>query len=136
MIPFHDIGNNVVGGLSVKPGTTASANGDWVDMGLSVGNTNAALILGSATGAPTSYLATMKLQEADDSSGTGVADISGATVTVADAAPATNDKTVTYVNTGIRSKRWVRTVTTITHTAGTSPTLPHATLIQALKAKI
>ena len=135
MSELRDIKNNAVSGVSIKPGVSAGATGAWVDMGLSDGEVSGILSLGDATGTPTTTAMTVKLREADDSSGTGAADITGATATLAAAATA-NNNTVTIITTGIRSKRYVNMVTTVTHVAGTSPTQPHSAIIVGQKKKL
>lgn len=102
-------------------GTTA-VNGDSVDR---LGYNSLVLFaqVGDATGSPSAFTATVKLQESDDDS--TFTDISGATF-VLDADGESGQYNLDLAEYG----RYIRAVATPAFTAGTSPTVPvQATII-------
>lgn len=129
--PGLDPITNLTGGVSIAPGTalsgTTAANGDWVDCTNYQGPVHGEFIAGAPTGTPTSFTATCKLQEADDSGGTGAQDIPVQTDLVL-----TAGKTLGYV-IGRRTKRFVRCVATPAFVSGTTPTLPLAAAMHGEK---
>lgn len=106
-------------------GTTAS-NGEDVDLQAYGGGGVFAVGVGSATGSPTSYTATFKVQEADDNG-------SGAPGTYTDAKDPDGTALSVVINAdkGVAQlridptylKRWVRVVATPAFTGGSSPTV-------------
>lgn len=97
-------------------GTTA-VNGDAIDCKDYDGLIYADVIAGAATGSPTSFTATGKLQESADGS-TGWTDLSNQDTGVLSA-----DNTAVKLR-GHRTTRYVRVVVTPAFTGGSSPTLP------------
>jgi hypothetical protein len=91
-----------------------AANGAWIDARAYEGD----LVCVCSTGAVTGSVA-YKIQDATDGSGTGVADITGAT-----AAGAANSDTAIIVNAN-NVRGWIRFVATVT----TGPVLCGATLL-------
>lgn len=129
---IYDLRNNLVHGVSVKPGSTNDVTGAGVDMNNTDATVHAIFTLGDATGSPTSYAQAYKLQESDTSGGT-YTDIPGATASLADAVPGTNNGNVTVIRTALRSKRWVRAFVDVTITGGSTPTVPVTVTIHGLK---
>lgn len=120
------------GGVSIKPGTSLSgvtaANGGWIDCNALQGPVYGEFSCGDATGSPTSYTATCKLQEADTSGGSGSQDIP----VQSDALVMTANGSNGYV-IGRRTKRYVRAVATPAFVGGSSPTLPVAATVHGQK---
>ena len=106
------------GDTSLYPGLRTSGsggttNGDWVDMNDTDGPVYGSFMTGVASGSGSfSQSLSCKLQEADDNSGTNVQDVDGDAVTIS------GDKGWGIFR-GIRTKRWVRAVATVT-TVGSS----------------
>lgn len=114
---LHDLPNNAFLGNSVAPAAqSASVNGAGVDCTGVDGPINAISTVGAATGAPTSYTVTAKLQESDTSGGT-YTDI------VTQSSPGAQAAAGSVAVRGIREKKFVRVVQTIAFVAGTSPTI-------------
>jgi len=117
---IHNVGATVkvVTGVSPVASAAATINGVAVDR-RDFGSAVLTHFAGAATGAPTAQTAATKLQESDTSGGT-FTDVTGAApsdLTVDD-----TDSSVDVDLTGV--KRFVRVVTTVSFTGGTSPTLP------------
>lgn len=108
--------SNLPGG-TVLSGTSARS-GSWVDCDLMEGQVYAEAALGAVAGAPTSFTATVTMNEADDSSGTNVQAVAQSTSVVL-----TAGSTRGMAN-GQRTKRYVQAVVTVAFTGGTTPTIP------------
>ena len=128
----YDPNTALVNDVSNKPGTalsgTTANNGEWVDCGDGQGPVHGNFAVGDATGSPTAYTVTCKLQEADDSSGTGAQDIP-----VQDSALVLSSNASSGFVRGRRTKRYVRCVMTPAFTGGSSPTAPVASVVSTQK---
>lgn len=121
---YKDLKNQLVSEASILPGNEVSGSsdsetGEYVDCELHSGPVFGLFILGNNTfsgvsGTPASQSHVCKLQEADDTSGTNLADITDATVTLT--AQDTNG-----IARGVRGRRYVRAVVTSLHVAGGNP---------------
>ncbi|MEE9140513.1 MAG: hypothetical protein V3U18_07020 [Alphaproteobacteria bacterium] len=121
----HDIGAEVKSVKGINPADSAAAtiNGPAIDRS---GFLSAVLhhASGAATGTPTAQTVDSKLQDSADGS-TGWADITGAA-----AAQLTADDTDADVNVDFgTTKKFIRVVTTVGFTGGTSPTIPVAATV-------
>lgn len=124
--PAFDVVNQLGGGPSQLPGSSAlsgttAANGSSVDCDGVEGPVSLAVLTGAATGSPTSFTVTAKLQESDD--GSTWADIATQTTLVMTAGSSVGKLR------GIRTKRYVRSVLTPAFVGGTSPTVPCASWV-------
>ncbi|NBW10082.1 MAG: hypothetical protein EBR82_18845 [Caulobacteraceae bacterium] len=129
-----DLRNQLVGAPSQLPGSTAlsgttAANGSAVDCDLADGPIYGIFNTGAATGSPTSFTVTCKLQESDTSGGT-YTDLVSQTTLVLSAG-----STMGIIQ-GIRTKRYVRTVVTPAFTGGSSPTVPTSANVVGQKRRI
>lgn len=79
---------------------------------------------GAVTGGPSAFTLDSKIQHSD-ASGSGYADLSGAAIPQITAASSRKRVTVNLKG----AKRYVRVVTTVTLTGGTSPTCPNAAIV-------
>lgn len=115
-------------GTAAKAAGSETINGTGIDrmtQGAQQGWMSCVLVLnvGTETGSPSSFTADCKLQESD-SSGSGYTDISGAAVTQRTAAGQA------FVNVNLKGvKRYIRAVTTVAISGGSSPTVPVAATI-------
>lgn len=124
---LHDLPNNAFLAPSIAPAAqTATINGAGVDCTLIDGPVNAISNVGAATGSPTSYTVTAKLQEsADNSNWTDI---------VTQSSPGAQTAAGSVALRGIREKQYVRVVQTIAFVSGTSPTIAtSATIIGQLR---
>ncbi len=128
-----DIRNQLGGGPSQLPGSTAlsgttAANGSSVDCDLLEGPVTLAVFTGAATGTPTSFTVTAKLQESDDGS-TNWGDIANQETLVVNAGSSLG------LLRAHRTKRYVRSVLTPALTGGSSPTIPTASWVTGNKRR-
>lgn len=127
-----DPATHLGGGVSNLPGTalsgTTANNGAWVDLATCHGPCYGEFLTGTATGSPTSFTVTCKLQQADDSSGTNAEDMPIQSSNLVLSASGANG----FVR-GTRSRRFVRGVMTPAFVSGTSPTAPVASTVHAEK---
>jgi hypothetical protein len=110
--------------IKVQSSAAATINGPSIDR---LGFHSAVIehICGDATGSPSAQSVASKLQHSD-ATGSGFADVSPA---VAPAALTAND-TEAEVNVDLSGlKRYIRVVTTVSFTAGTSPAIPVAAVV-------
>lgn len=115
---LHDIVNNAFLGDSVTPiARTGSVNGTGIDCTGVDGPINAISYVGAATGSPTSFSVTAKLQESDTSGGT-YTDLASQT------SPGAQTAQGILALRGIRTKKYVRVVQTISFVGGSSPAVP------------
>lgn len=117
----HDLKSNLLNDVSIEPETelsgTTAKNGDKFDTQQGSGPVHGHFLCGEATGGPTSYTATCKMQESADGS-TSWGDIATQTTLVLSA-----DKTSGFIR-AIHTKRYVRCVATPAFVGGTTPKLP------------
>jgi tetrahydromethanopterin S-methyltransferase subunit D len=130
-----DIGGEVaLGDISMSSQASAGViNGAWVDTKLDgVGPYDSCFVsglLGNITGAPTGATMIVKLQDALDGSGTGVADykpdginVAASKVGINEGTPVVGTHDLTKLNAQLKnSRRFVRAVATIAFNAGTAP---------------
>lgn len=120
---LHDLPNNAFLGVSVAPAAqTATVNGAGVDCTGVDGPINALSQVGAATGSPTSFTVTAKLQESDTSGGTY-------TDLATQSSPGAQAAAGAVAVRGIRTKKFVRVVQTIAFVSGTSPTIATAAIV-------
>lgn len=120
---LHDIVNNAFLGNSIAPiSRTTDVNGTGFDCTAVDGPINAVSQVGAATGSPTSFSVTAKLQESDTQNGT-YTDLASQTSPGAQAAAGT------VALRGIRTKKWVRLVQAISFSGGSSPAVPTSGLL-------
>jgi len=129
-----DIRNQLGGGPSQLPGSTAlsgttAANGSSVDCDLLEGPVALAVFTGAATGSPSAFTVTAKLQESDDGS-TSWGDIANQETLVVNAASSVG------LLRAHRTKRYVRSVLTPAFTGGSSPTIPAASWVTGNKRRV
>jgi len=86
---------------------------------------NILLSVGAASGEPTAQSVTLKLQESDASDGSGMEDVTGATISALTADNAYSAKDFDLAGL----KRYIRVVVTVALTAGTSPKIPVAVAV-------
>jgi hypothetical protein len=92
-------------GIAPQSAAAGVLNGGWVSVAGLLGDLNVAIVLGAVTGS-----VVVKLQDATDSSGTGAADIPGATTASLTAANA-----ATVINCPVSASRgFVQVVATVT----------------------
>ncbi|QDV49539.1 hypothetical protein [Gimesia fumaroli] len=119
--PLMDMLSNALLGKSILPGVSLSgttpANGSSFDCDNMIGSVHGLFAVGAATGSPTSFTVTCKLQESDSGSGDWT-DLATQSALVLDA-----DGEVGIIR-GVRAKRYVRAVATPAFVDGTSPTAP------------
>ena len=124
MFPMTDLGGHGRSAVGTVAATAAaSVNGTGID---SKGARSVKLILqtGAATGTPTAQTANSKLQSSATVGGT-YADITGGAVT-----EVTADNLQSQVEVDISGEnRFIRVVTAVVLTAGTSPTWPQAAVM-------
>lgn len=117
---FPDLKAALGGGTSLYPGLRTSGSGgittgDWVDLNDTDGPAYGSFQTGVSSGSGSySQSVSCKLQEADDNSGTGVQDVSGDAVTI-------SGNKGWGMFRGIRTKRWVRAVITVTTVGSAGP---------------
>jgi len=120
-----DIGSELLIKTGVRPDEDAggTTNGPAIDR---QGFESAVLVLdvGDAEGSPTSFTVDAKLQHSDQS-GSGFTDLSGAAVTQVTAANTLVAKKIDLSG----AKRYIRAVTTVSFTGGTSPNVARAALV-------
>lgn len=151
-LAINDLQNALVHGVSIAPGTQQAGdgtkNGSWVDMGESLGPVHGLVAIGN-TDEYSVFDVSVKLQEADDSSGTNAQDINGTgsdpvgpgveTNTIASASATDNENTSVVVTAHNRSKRYVRAVVTINGTelsSGSSAITEISAIVAGFKAKV
>jgi len=115
-----DLGAQIKANIGTNPKAASSEviNGDAIDR---LGFNGALLVLqvGSATGTPTTKSAAAKLQESTDGS-TNWGDVSGAAISAI-----TTNNQISHKSVSLKGcKRYVRAVTTVALTEGTTPALP------------
>lgn len=119
--PLMDMKSNALFGQSIKPETelagTTAASGSSVDCDNMIGSVHGLFSCGDATGSPSSFTATCKLQESDTGSGSWT-DIATQTSLVL-----SEDGSAGIVR-GTRTKRYVRAVMTPAFVSGSTPKLP------------
>jgi len=119
--PLMDMKSNALYAQSIKPETelagTTAAEGGSVDCDNMIGSVHGLFSCGDATGTPTSFTATCKLQESTTGSGSWT-DIATQTTLVLDA-----DGEAGIIR-GVRTKRYVRAVMTPAFVDGSTPKLP------------
>lgn len=112
-----DLKNVALAGVSLAPAaaiaTATTTNGSAVDLLGAEGPIHALALNGATDYTSLDETYTVKIQESADGS-TNWTDISGASGTI------TAASTVTFISTGLRSKRYVRAVIT---TVGTTPSI-------------
>lgn len=114
---------------AVAAGTRNSAYIDKLTLGESC---VLALLLGATTGAPASFTADLKIQDADDSGGTNVADYKPDGVNVAKIVQAVAASARSEADVNLRNaRRWIRLVEVVAFTGGTTPTIGAASLLVA-----
>ncbi|HEY4112868.1 MAG TPA: hypothetical protein VGM17_02300 [Rhizomicrobium sp.] len=124
------LSNNIGAFIKGKPGVAPQAssagtvNGGWTDR---LGYQSCLLFAqtGAASGSPSTQTLDCKLQSADDNSGTNAADIDGAAISQITAVNSNASASVDLLG----AKRWIRAVSTVAFTGGTSPTLLHSAAI-------
>jgi hypothetical protein len=115
-----DLRASLMGDTSIYPGLRTSGSGgtttgDWVDMDGSVGSVYGHFSNGVVSGSGSfAQSLSCKLQEADDNSGTGVQDVDGAAVTIA-------ENKGWGLFRGVRTKRYVRAVVINTVASSSTP---------------
>lgn len=124
---MRDLAAGLTGAPSQLPGSTAlsgttAANGSAVDCDGMEGPVFGIVAVGTATGSPTSFTVTGKLQESDTSGGTYT------DLATQDTAVVSASGTQAIIR-GQRTKRWVRTVVTPAFVGGSSPTAPTAAVV-------
>jgi hypothetical protein len=105
MFPSESTANTAVSAINPASLSAGAANGGWIDMRNYDGNLVFNVQLGAVTGS-----VVVKVQDATDSGGTGVADISG----VATASLNTANSTTQLVMDSRKARGWVRAVATVT----------------------
>ena len=95
---------------------TASLNGSWVDIGEYEGDILLVMPVGTVSG--TSPTLAVKLEDADDSSGTNSADLAGAAFSTQTTGPLVKQLAFSANS----SRRWVRVVSTL---GGTTPSFTY-----------
>jgi hypothetical protein len=130
--PLMDMLSNALLGKSILPGVdlsgTTAANGSSLDCDNMIGSVHGLFAVGAATGSPTSFTVTCKLQESADDS--DWSDVATQTALVLDA-----DGEVGIIR-GVRTMRYVRAVATPAFVSGSSPTAPVAAQICGQKQTV
>lgn len=131
---MRDLASALDGAPSQLPGSTAlsgttAANGSAVDCDGMEGPIFGVVAVGTATGSPTSFTVTGKLQESDTSGGTYT------DLAVQDQVVISASGTEAIIR-GQRTKRYVRTVVTPAFVGGTSPTAPTASIVLGYKRRM
>lgn len=135
---LHDISGNIAGAGSLLPGSvldSGAESGVGVDMHNVSGNCTGLFCFGESTGSPTTEAYALKLQESD-SAGGSYSDIPNATLSLPAAAGGSYDGLVYGITTGLRSKRYVKTVATPTFVGGSSPEMPISGVMVGQKGAI
>lgn len=116
----HNLGENIKTGLALEPiGDDGAQNGVVIDRKGFYGAVFTTVV-GLATGSPSAQTVDSKIQESDANDGSGMTDVSGATMTQIAA-----DSLGGEINVDLNSlKRYIRVVTTVALTGGTTPKLP------------
>lgn len=109
-------------GTAPVAGTAGTVNGTGFDR-LGFNSCVLDVECGAATGSPSSFTLDVKLQHSD-ASGSGYADLTGAAVAQITAA-GRKRKSVNLAG----AKRYIRAVTVVTLTGGSTPTLPNAAIV-------